>query len=374
MQSVPFARQFLCLVAALLVLPNLAAEARDLESLRLPPGFRIAYYAEDVRNARSLELTPNGTLFVSTRNDGRVYALRDTNGDNQADEVFLIAQGKFMPNGIAFRDGSLYVAEVNRISRYDDIENRLADPPEPVVVFDDLPSDTHHGWKYMALGPDDKLYFNIGAPCNVCLSENEVYATISRVNPDGTDFEVFAHGVRNSIGFDWHPETGELWFTDNGRDWMGDNRPPDELNHAPEQGLHFGFPHWHGSDDPDPRYGLGYAAEDFVLPVQNLGPHVASLGMRFYTGQMFPDEYRHQVFIAERGSWNRSVPIGYRVTLVRLDENGQALSYEPFVEGWLQGDQAWGRPVDVQVMPDGALLISDDTNNAIYRVWYEPEE
>jgi len=362
-------------IALVFVLTVFVAHAQpvDLSTLRLPPGFSIDIYAENIENARSLELSPNGTLFVSTRAKGSVYALRDTNGDHKADEVHVIAQGLNMPNGIVFKDGSLFVAEVSRITRWDDIENRLENPPEPVVIHDDLPSDIHHGWKYMALGPDGKLYFNVGAPCNICLSDNEIYATITRINTDGTGREIFAHGVRNSVGFDWHPVTNELWFTDNGRDWMGDNRPPDELNRAPEIGMHFGYPHWHGTDDPDPRYGRGRSADEFTLPVQNLGPHVASLGMRFYTGSMFPEKYRHQIFIAERGSWNRSVPIGYRVTLVTLDVEGNALSYEPFVDGWLRGESAWGRPVDVQVMPDGALLISDDTSNTIYRVSYQGE-
>jgi glucose/arabinose dehydrogenase len=227
-----------------------------------------------------------------------------------------------------------------------------------------------HAWKFIAFGPDGKLYVPVGVPCNVCV-EDTAYGIIARMNPDGSELETFASGVRNTVGFDWHPKTGELWFTDNGRDWMGDDQPPDELNHAPESGLHFGFPYCHGGTIPDPDFGRRRACDEFTPPAINLGPHVAALGMRFYTGAMFPETYTNQIFIAEHGSWNRTVPIGYRVSLVRLDESGQAVSYEPFVEGWLRAGGAWGRPVDVLVMPDGALLVSDDLAGAIYRISYQ---
>ena len=342
-----------------------------LDCIELPPGFSIDYYAENVENARSMTLSPNGTLFVGSRNAGNVYALPDRDRDNRADETIVIAEGLNMPNGVAFRNGSLYVAEVSRVIRYDNIENRLDDPPEPVVVNDSFPTDTSHGWKYIKFGPDGKLYVPVGAPCNVCdkEEEDERYATIMRMEANGSGLEVFARGIRNTVGFDWHPETGELWFTDNGRDWMGDDLPPDELNRAPEPGLHFGFPFCHGGDIPDPEFGELRDCEEFTPTEVKLGPHVAALGMTFYTGTMFPEEYRNQTFIAEHGSWNRKVPIGYRVTLVRL-ENGTPISYEPFAEGWLLGFSSWGRPVDVLVMPDGALLVSDDKNDAIYRISY----
>jgi glucose/arabinose dehydrogenase len=275
-----------------------------------------------------------------------------------------------MPNGVVFHDGALYVAEVNRILRYDDIEAHLSNPPPPVVVNDSYPRDTHHGWKFMRLGPDGMLYVQVGAPCNICQRADPRYASITRLKLDGTGFEVFAHGVRNSVGFDWHPQTKELWFTDNGRDWLGDDRPPDELNRAPQPGLHFGFPYCHGKDIADPEFGNKRPCSDFVPPVLDLGPHVAALGMRFYTGAMFPPEYRNQIFIAQHGSWNRSQKIGYRVMRVRLEGN-RAAEYEVFAAGWLQGEQVWGRPVDVQVMPDGALLVSDDHAGAIYRISYK---
>ena len=340
-----------------------------LDTIRLPPGFRIEVYADGVENARSLALGPGGVLFVGTRSEGNVYAVVDRDGDERADRVYTIARGLNMPNGVAVREGALYVAEVNRILRFDDIERRLENPPKPVVVNDTLPRERHHGWKFIAFGPDGLLYVPVGAPCNICLSEDERFASILRMKPDGTGVEVFAHGVRNSVGFDWHPRTKELWFTDNGRDWLGDNAPPDELNRAPKPGLHFGYPFCHGRDIADPEFGTRRRCSEFVPPVQELGPHVAAVGMRFYTGRMFPPEYHGQIFIAEHGSWNRSTPIGYRVTVVTLDGD-RAVAYGPFAEGWLQGSKAWGRPADVLVMPDGALLVSDDEAGVIYRISY----
>ncbi|MDX5444067.1 MAG: PQQ-dependent sugar dehydrogenase, partial [Hymenobacteraceae bacterium] len=262
------------------------------------------------------------------------------------------------------------VAEISRILKFPNIEKDLKNPPKPQVVYGKYPTDRHHGWKFIAFGPDGKLYVPVGAPCNVCESEKPVFSTITRLNPDGSGFEIFAEGIRNTVGFDWHPQTKELWFTDNGRDMMGDNIPPDELNRAPQKGMHFGFPYCHGTDIKDPKYGDKRSCSEFTPPVQNLGPHVAALGMRFYTGSMFPAEYKNQIFIAEHGSWNRSKPIGYRVMLVKQNSNG-ASTYQPFAEGWLQGNDDWGRPVDVQQLPDGSLLVSDDKNDAIYRISYQ---
>ncbi len=339
--------------------------------IRLPPGFKIGIYARDVPNARSMALSPNGTLFVGTRRAGNLYAVIDRNQDYQADEVLTLQRGMNAPNGVAFRDGALYVAEINRVLRYEDIEASLPNLPAPTLINDDYPSDGHHGWKFIRFGPDGRLYVPVGAPCNVCDTDGSPYGKITSITPDGSDLQVYAEGVRNSVGFDWHPETGELWFTDNGRDMLGDDLPPDELNHAPQAGLHFGFPYCHGGTIPDPEFGGLRPCEAFTPPAQPLGPHVAALGMRFYTGDMFPEEYHNQIFIAEHGSWNRSVPIGYRLSLVRLEGN-QAVSYEVFAEGWLEEDgQAWGRPVDVQLLPDGSMLVSDDQAGAIYRIWYE---
>lgn len=346
-----------------------ADSSAGLGRITLPPGFEIAVYADDVPDARSLALGSNGTVFVGSRRAGKVYAVVDRDRDNTADEVHTLAAGLFLPNGVAFRSGALFVAEVNRILRFDDIESRLENPPAPAVVYDKLPDDTWHGWKYIAFGPDGRLYVPVGAPCNVCTRRDERYATILRMQPDGTAVEVFARGVRNTVGFDWHPETAQMWFTENGRDWLGDDAPPCELNHAPAAGLHFGFPYCHATDIPDPDYGRQRSCDEFLPPARELGPHVAPLGMRFYTGGMFPDSHRHQIFIAEHGSWNRSVPIGYRIMLVRLEDQ-RAAGYEVFAEGWLQNGRVWGRPVDLLIMPDGALLVSDDHAGVVYRIAY----
>ncbi len=347
-----------------------AAGRLYLDQIRLPAGFKIQLYARDVPNARSMVMSPGGILFVGTRHAGKVYAVLDSNRDDIADEVVTIGAGLNMPNGVAFRDGALYVAEVNRILRYDNIENRLRTRPEPVIVNDDFPRDKHHGWKYIAFGPDGMLYVPVGAPCNVCQKKDHRYASIMRMNPDGSGLEVFARGIRNTVGFDWHPATGELWFTNNGRDWMGDDLPPDTLHHAPVKGLDFGFPYCHGGDLPDPEFGNIRRCEEFTPPAIKLGPHVAPLGMKFYTGQQLPARYHHQIFIAEHGSWNRSIPIGYRITLINLEKN-KPVKYAVFAEGWLQGEKAWGRPVDIYVMKDGALLVSDDRAGVIYRITYE---
>ena len=361
---------FIMLAAmALLQMVNADKQNLPLDKIKLPPGFKIDLYASDVPGARSMTMSPDGTLFVGTREEGKVYAILDTNGDGKAEEVITIAKGLHMPNGVAFRNGSLYVAEVSRILRYDNIESRLHDPPDPVVVYGQLPNDEWHGWKFIRFGPDGKLYIPVGAPCNIC-EPTDPHATIMRMNIDGTGMEIYARGIRNSVGFDWDPRTGELWFTDNGRDYLGDNSPPDELNHAPVIGMNFGFPYCHGTNISDPEFGGKHNCSEFTPPAMELGPHVASLGMRFYTGPMFPAGYTDRIFIAEHGSWNRKDPIGYRITMVRL-ENNTAKDYEVFAEGWLQGSQAWGRPVDVEVMRDGSLLVSDDKAGVIYRITYE---
>lgn len=344
--------------------------ARRLEALTLPRGFSIALYADSVPDARSLALGDRGTVFVATRGAGVVYALVDTNRDARADEVITLLRGLETPNGLTFSGGALYVALTSRLLRYDGIEQRLRNPPAPVVLTDRLPTEDHHGWRYIGMGPDGWLYIASGAPCNVCNPPGEQFATILRMRPrTGADVEVFARGVRNSVGFDWHPATRELWFTENGRDWMGPDEPPDELNRAPVIGMHFGYPFCHGGTTLDEEFGAHHRCADYVPPERLLDAHVAALGMRFYTGAMFPPEYRGQIFIAEHGSWNRIIPVGYRITLVRLDR-GRAVSYEPFARGWLRGGTAWGRPVDLLVMPDGALLVSDDKAGVVYRISY----
>src|SRR5262245_36559253 len=356
------------LITGIFVVSGLrSGQAIPLESIKLPPGFSISIYARGLKNARQMAIGSNGTLFVGSMNAGKVYAVVDRDKDNRGDEVITIASGLDMPSGVAFRNGALYVAEISRVTRYDDIETQLKNPPRPVVVNDKFPTDRHHGWKFIAFGPDGMLYVPVGAPCNVCRPD-ERHGVINRMNADGSGLEVFATGIRNSVGFDWHPVTKELWFTDNGRDEMGDDIPPDELNHAPRKGMNFGFPDCHAGTVPDPEFGKEPCSK-FTPPAMNLTPHGAAIGMRFYTGSMFPAEYRNQIFIAEHGSWNRSVPIGYRVMVARLDGN-KVVKYEPFAEGWLQGSHAWGRPTDVLVMPDGALLVADDEANTIYRIAY----
>jgi len=342
-----------------------AASRLHVERLKVPPGFSIDVWTDAVPGARSLTLGGDGVVFVATRSAGKVYAVLERGGRR---EVRTIASGLHRPNGVAYREGTLYVAEVSRVLRFDKIDDRLDAAPPPVVLYDRLPKDEWHGWKFLALGPDGWLYFNIGAPCNIC-DPPPPYASIVRLARDGSLLETYASGVRNSVGMDWHPQTKELWFTDNGRDWLGDDSPDDELNVAPRPGLHFGFPYCHVGDIADPEYGTRRRCGEFTPPVAKLGPHVAALGMRFYTGSMFPPEYQNRIFIAEHGSWNRSQKIGYRVADVTLTPDGVA-RVETFAEGWLQGQSAWGRPVDVLVMPDGALLVSDDEAGAIYRVTY----
>ena len=349
-----------------------------LEQIKMAPGFKIELFATGVANAREMALGSKGTVFVGSRNKpagDTVYA--------EADQIIPIAKGLNEPSGVAFRDGTLYVGEIHRVVKFDNIESKLQSPGEPVVVNDTLPKDTHHGQKFIAFGPDGLLYLPVGGPCNVCDKEKDDprYATILRMKPDGSGLEVFASGVRNSVGFDWHPQTRELWFTDNGRDNMGDDVPRDELNTAPKKGLHFGFPFCHQGDVSDPELGAARPCSGFQPPARPLDAHVAAIGMRFYTGTMFPAEYRNQIIIAEHGSWNRSVPQGYRLSLVKLEGN-KVVSYTRFAEGWLRGmkpaaagggamvGDVWGRPADVLVMRDGSLLVSDDKAGVIYRITY----
>ena len=367
------------LVACLLLLTgsHLARAQNEipLDRLSLPEGFQAEVYVAGIENARQMALTPSGTLFVGSRQAGNVYAVVDSDGDYVADQVITVASGLNMPSGVAFHDGSLFVGAVNRVLRYDGIEEMLSDPPAPVVVTDQLPTERPHGWKYLGFGPDGMLYVPVGAPCNICdrTDEDPRFGTILRMSANGSDEEIFAKGVRNSVGFDWQPETGDLWFTSNGRDRLGDESPPDTLNHAPESGFHFGFPFCHGGDLQDPEFSDRPCSE-FRAPAHRLGPHVASIGMTFYTGEMFPDEYRNHAVIAEHGSWNRSPEAGhtgYRLTVANIDGD-RVVGASTFAEGWLNADNTWwGRPADVVMMADGSLLVSDDTANAIYRIHYD---
>lgn len=360
---------------------NTSGRAQTPAQWTVPAGFHVSVFAENVENARSMALGPQGTVFVGSRTGGKVHAVIDRNGDRKADRVVVVASGLDQPNGVAMRNGALYVATASKILRFDDIERRLDSPPAPVVVRDSLPNPSAgHTWKFIAFGPDNLLYMSVGAPCNVCLSPPMVSAIV-RMKPDGSDLEVFAEGVRNSVGFDWHPTSRELWFTDNGRDGLGDDVPGDELNVASKPGLHFGFPFCHQGDVTDPQFGAQRACATTEPPVRKAGAHVAALGFTFYTGTMFPAGYRNAVFVAEHGSWNRSAPSGYRVMVARTDGR-RVTSYEPFLDGgflpnrssapggWAAQRAAAGRPVDVLQMPDGSILISDDAGNRLLRVSY----
>jgi glucose/arabinose dehydrogenase len=316
-----------------------------------------------------MALSPSGVIYVGNKDGDKVYAIKDTDNDFVADKRWVLASGLNMPNGVAFKDGDLYVAEVSKILKFPKIEADLSNPSEPVVINDQYPTEAHHGWKYIAFGPDGKLYVPVGAPCNIC-EPDEIFASITRINDDGSGREIFAHGIRNSVGFAWHPQTNELWFTDNGRDMLGDDIPPCELNKAQQAGMNFGYPYCHGDEISDPEFGSKRPCSDFTPPTQKLGPHVAPLGLKFYTGNMFPDTYKNNIFIAEHGSWNRSSKIGYRISFVNVENNSDAVSYETFASGWLDDvkQEAWGRPVDVLLLPDGSMLVSDDKAGVIYRI------
>ncbi len=347
------------------------AKTLPLEKIKLPAGFTIDVFAE-VEDARSMALSPSGVVYVGNKDKGNVYAIKDSDGDFKADKKWVLASGLNMPNGVAFKDGDLYIAEVSKISKLSGIESKLSNPPSLTVVKDDYPKETHHGWKYIAFGPDGKLYVPVGAPCNICEPKDEIYASITRINTDGSGREIFAKGVRNTVGFTWHPVTKELWFTDNGRDMMGDEIPSCELNYAPKAGMHFGYPYCHQGSVKDDEFGNKKPCSDFVAPADKLGPHVAPLGLKFYTGSLFPSQYKNQLFVAEHGSWNRSKKSGYNVTLVKFSNN-KVSGHEVFASGWLDeaAQKAWGRPVDVLLLPDGSMLVSDDQANVIYRISYK---
>ena len=355
------------LIFSLFPLFAFANENLPLNKLQLPEGFSISVFASDVQGARSLALGDKGTIFVGSIHAGKVYAI--VTDEKNKKQVITIASDLTMPNGVTFYNGSLYVAERHRILRFDNIESYLVNPPKPIVISQALPDKKHHDWRYLKIGPDKKLYVSIGAPCNTCLEKDERFATIARMDLDGNHFEIYAKGIRNSVGFDWNPIDEKLWFTDNSRDWMGDDTPPEELNYAPQQHLNFGFPYCHGKTISDPDFGKKIPCNNFTPPVFEMPAHVAPLGMTFYTGKNFPQTYHNQIFIAEHGSWNRSTKVGYQVISVKIKDN-KVVAAKPFITGWLQNEKAWGRPVDVLVMPDGTMLISDDHANVIYKVSY----
>ncbi len=363
-------------VVSVLLLAGITASAHAdpdwLAKIRLPPGFHVSLFTDQTPNARSLAVGGDDPVYVGTMSEGKVYALRDQNGDGKVDRVLTIASGLNAPNGVAFLKDDLYIAEINRIVKLTAISAHLTDPPKPEVVYDGYPKDRHHGWKYLKIGPDGKLYVPVGAPCNICLSNKEIYASLTRLDPDGRNFEIFARGIRNTVGFDWNPQTGVLFFTDNGRDWLGDDVPPDELNAAPKPGMHFGYPFCHGGDIADPEFGKQAPCSEFAPPAWKFPAHVAALGMHFYRGKQFPPQYQGQLFVAQHGSWNRTVPQGYRVALVKF-KDGNPVGDEIFADGWLQANgDVLGRPVDVLEQSDGSRLVSDDLKGAVYRISYQP--
>ena len=356
---------------SLLILFSFNLSAFEMPEINLPNGFQIDVLTDDVPNARSLALGEE-MIFVSTREEGSIYAVTNYQDDP---EVVVIAEGLYMPNGIAFHQGNLYVAEIHRVLKFTDIEdtiNKISIEKSSVnsikySVISDYPKDRHHGWRYIIVGPDNKLYVPIGAPCNVC--EEPGYAVITRMNLDGTEKETVAYGIRNTVGMTFHPETNELWFTDNGRDMLGDNLPPGELNKLSRVGEHFGFPFCHATSIKDPQYGSQGDCGEATPPAQELGPHVAPLGLKFYNGTMFPENYHDQIFIAEHGSWNRSEKIGYSITTVAVDGD-KGVSYEVFADGWMKNEETLGRPADILILDDGSMLVSDDKNGVIYKITY----
>uniref|UniRef100_UPI0040485331 PQQ-dependent sugar dehydrogenase n=3 Tax=Roseivirga sp. TaxID=1964215 RepID=UPI0040485331 len=366
----------LMLIATLLILSmHVKAQGIDLSKIQLPEGFKIEVFAQDIPDARSLASTPDGkTIFVGNRSRKNVYALTDTDGDMIADKTDVIATGLTMPNGVAFHNGDLFVAEVSKIHRFPNIMANLASPKSE-VIYEDFPTERHHGWKFIAFGPDGKLYVPVGAPCNVCDREEEIFATITRMDPDGSNLEIYASGVRNSVGFTWDPKTLKMWFTDNGRDRLGDNMPACELNYAPEKGMHFGFPYWHQGDIADPDFGDKFPQNNFTAPSYKFEPHSAPLGLRFYQGDMFPAKYKNNLIVAQHGSWDRSAEAGhsgYQLRFVQI-EGDKVVNSEIFASGWLDKaeNKGWGKPVDVLELPDGSILVSDDVAGAIYRISYQ---
>src|SRR5712671_6265630 len=348
--------------------PPIAAAPDKLaaDKLKLPKGFNIEVYASGIPDARSLRLGDKGTVFVGNRLLVKDTATTEKDGKRT---VKVIASGLYKPNGLAFHNGTLYIAELSKVSKIEGIEDKLDNPPKPTLVYDNLPKDEAHGWKFIGIGPDNKLYVPVGQPGNNVLHD-DAHGQIRRINLDGTGAEVVALGVRNSVGFDWHPETKQLYFTDNGRDWMSEDVPQDELNRVTQLGQHFGVPYCYQGNISDPEFGWGHSCSEFTAPVGLMGPHAAALGMRFYTGSMFPKSYRNAIFVARHGSWNRSKKFGGDVAVVKLNKDGTVKSVQPFITGFLEDNKYVGRPVDVLPMKDGSLLVSDDWNGAVYRISY----
>jgi glucose/arabinose dehydrogenase len=343
-----------------------AADKLPTAKFKLPPGFNVEVYAAGLANAREMTEGDKGTVFVGSRLVDKVYAITNKDGKRA---VKVLASGLYRPNGVAFHDGTLFIAELSKVSKIDKVEDNIDNPPKPTVIYDNLPKDEAHGWKFIAVGPDNKLYVPVGQPGNNVLHD-DAHGQIRRMNLDGTGAEVVAFGVRNSVGFDWNPENKQMYFTDNGRDWMSEDVPQDELNHLTKVGEDFGAPYCYQGNISDPEFGWGHSCSDYTPPAGLMGPHTASLGMRFYTGSMFPKAYKDAIFVARHGSWNRSHKAGGDVSVVKLNKDGTVKSVEPFMTGFLEDNKYVGRPVDVLQLKDGSLLVSDDWNGAIYRITY----
>jgi glucose/arabinose dehydrogenase len=348
-----------------------ASDKLPLDKLKAPKGFNLEVYASGMPNARSMALGSTGTVFVGSRLQDKVYAIT-TDKDGKR-KVHVLVSGLYRPNGVAYKDGTLYIAELSQISKIEHVDDKIDASPKPTVIYSDLPKDEAHGWKFLAIGPDNKLYFEVGQPGNNVLHDKD-HGQLRRINLDGSGAEVIAFGIRNTVGFDWNPKSKELYFTDNGRDWFSEDLPNDKLNRITKVGQDFGEPYCHQGDIPDNEFGWGHSCSEFVPPAALLGPHAAALGMRFYTGTMFPAEYRDQAFVARHGSWNRTNKFGGDIALVKLNKDGSVKSVEPFITGFLQNNNYVGRPVDIMNMPDGSMLISDDWNGAVYRLSYGPSK
>jgi glucose/arabinose dehydrogenase len=348
--------------------PPIAAslDKLPLAKLKVPAGFNIEVYAAGMANARSLAAGDKGTIFVGTRLVGNVYAIANKDGKRS---VKVFASGLYRPNGVAFKDGTLYIAELSKVSKVEKAEDNLDSPAKLTMIYDNLPKDEAHGWKFIGIGPDGKLYVPVGQPGNNVLHD-DAHGQIRRMNLDGSGVEIVAKGVRNTVGFDWNPQTKQLYFTDNGRDWLSENVPEDELNRVTKVGEHFGAPYCWQGNIIDQDLGWGKSCKDYTAPVGLMGPHTAALGMRFYTGSMFPPAYKNAIFIARHGSWNKSVKEGGDVVVVKLNKDGTVKSMEPFMTGFLENNNYVGRPVDVLPMKDGSMLVSDDWNGAVYRITY----
>ena len=343
------------------------ADKLPVAKIKVPPGFKVEVWASGLLDARGLRQGDKGTVFVSSLFvAGKIYAVTDKGGKR---EVKTIAEKLFLPNGIEFYKGSLYVATPKDITRYDNIEANLDNPPKPVMIYDKLPGDVPHGWKFIKIGPDGKLYVPIGAPCNICEPDRDKYTRIIRMNLDGSGVETVVKGMRNSVGFDWDPRTKDLWFGDNQRDWLAEDMPLDEVNHVTKVGQDFGYPYCHSGMMVDPQFGWGKDCKNYVKPVLLIGAHAAPLGMRFYTGKMFPAKYQNAIFLTRHGPWNKTEKYAADVVAIFIDAKGNA-KMEPFLTGLVENNQYLGRPADVMVMKDGSLLVSDDHNGAIYRVSY----